>query len=124
MDENDKPVLIYATCPSSAVAEAVGTPLVESGLAACLNIIDAMTAIYRWDGALHKDRECVMLIKTRASLAARVIADARTRHPYDEPAFLVIPVAGGSEGFIEWIMQQTQTADDCASAGATDPAPR
>lgn len=107
MKENDKPVLIYATAPSPAVAEAVGVPLVESGLAACLNIIPAMTAIYAWQGKLHKDAECVMIIKTRASLAERVIADARSRHPYDEPAFLVFATEGGSPGFIEWIMRQT-----------------
>ena len=108
--QSDAPVLIYATCPNVDVATAVGEPLVEAGLAACLNILPAMTAIYRWQGRLHKDNECVLIIKTRASLADQVISDARARHPYDEPAFLIIPAIGGSAGFIEWIMQETAVA--------------
>lgn len=108
--KHDDVVLVYATCPSVVVAEAVGTPLVESGIAACLNILPTMTSIYRWQGRLHKDGECVLIIKTRASLAEQVIAEARARHPYDEPAFLVLPVAGGSRGFIDWIRGETASA--------------
>ena len=110
LGKHDDVVLVYATCPSVVVAEAVGTPLVESGIAACLNILPAMTSIYRWQGRLHKDDECVLIIKTRASLAGQVIAEASARHPYDEPAFLMLPVAGGSQGFIDWIRRETTSA--------------
>lgn len=114
--QSDEPVLIYATCPNVDVATAVGEPLVEAGLAACLNILPAMTAIYSWQGRLHKDNECVLIIKTRASLAERVITDARSRHPYDEPAFLVVPVLGGSASYIHWIMQETVQGAKSAAA--------
>lgn len=114
MNDSDAPVLIYATCPDVAVAEAVGAPLVEDGLAACLNILPAMTSIYRWHGRLHKDSECVLIVKTRASLADRAIAEARARHPYDEPAFLVLPVTGGAAGFMTWIMGETAAPRDDA----------
>jgi periplasmic divalent cation tolerance protein len=48
-----------------------------------------------------------MLIKTRASLADRAIAEARKLHPYSNPAFLVLPITGGSEDFLRWIAEQT-----------------
>jgi periplasmic divalent cation tolerance protein len=41
-------------------------------------------------------------------LAERVIAEARGRHPYENPAFLILPVDGGSAPFLDWIGQQTQ----------------
>jgi periplasmic divalent cation tolerance protein len=48
-----------------------------------------------------------MLIKTRASLAERAIGEARKLHSYSNPAFLVLPVTGGSQDFLRWIAEQT-----------------
>jgi periplasmic divalent cation tolerance protein len=107
LQENDKPVLIYSTFPTSEAAEQAGAALVESGLAACVNLIPGMTSIYMWQGERHRDSETVMVIKTRAGLAERVIAETRARHPYANPAILVLPVVGGSEDFMAWIMAET-----------------
>lgn len=107
MNENNKLVLIYATFPSTAEAERIGGALVDRGLAACVNILPGMTAIYVWEGKRQRDSEAVMIIKTRAELADRAIAEARATHPYSNPAFVVIPVTGGSEDFLQWIADQT-----------------
>lgn len=104
MDTNDKPVLIYATFADQESAEAVGRHLVEAGLAACVNILPGMIALYRWEGRLQRDAECVLIVKTRAGQADAVIAEGRARHPYTTPAFLVLPVAGGSEPYIAWLL--------------------
>ena len=107
MSENDKAVLIYSTFPTREAAEEVGSHLVDRCLAACVNIIPGMTSIYRWQGERHRDSETVMIIKTRAGLAERVVAEARGRHPYTNPALLVLPVEGGSQDFIGWICAET-----------------
>ena len=107
MQENDKPVLIYSTFPSAAEAERVGGALVERGLAACVNIIPQMTAIYTWQGQRQRDSEAVMIIKTRAALAETVIAETRQAHPYTNPALVVLPIVGGSDDFLRWIAEQT-----------------
>jgi periplasmic divalent cation tolerance protein len=107
LQENDKAVLVYSTFPSLETAEAEGAALVEAGLAACVNILPGMVSIYVWKGARHRDDEVVMIIKTRRSLAGRVIAEVRRRHPYENPALLILPVDGGSAPFLEWIFAQT-----------------
>lgn len=107
MDANDKPVLIYSTFPSPAEAERIGGALVDRGLAACVNILPGMTAIYVWDGKRQRDTEAVMIIKTRASLADTVIAETRKLHPYTNPALVVLPVTSGSADFLRWIGEQT-----------------
>ncbi len=84
MDENDKPVLIYATFPSVAEAERIGGALVDQGLAACVNILPGMTAIYVWEGKRQRDSEAAMIIKTRTNLAERAIAEGRKLHPYSQ----------------------------------------
>jgi periplasmic divalent cation tolerance protein len=106
--ENDRPVLVYATFPSANSAANAGDWLVENGLAACVNIVPGMTSIYRWKGEIHRDAEVMALIKTRASLAERVVSGVRERHPYENPALVVIEMSGGSADFLGWIMACTQ----------------
>jgi periplasmic divalent cation tolerance protein len=107
LDQDDKPVLIYSTYPSAAEAERIGGALVDQGLAACVNILPGMTSIYVWEGKRQRDSEAAMIIKTRTGLAGTAIAEARKLHPYSNPAFVVLPVEGGSEDFLRWIMEQT-----------------
>jgi periplasmic divalent cation tolerance protein len=107
LDENDKPVLIYSTFPSPAEAERIGGILVDRGLAACVNIFPGMTAIYVWEGKRQREAETAMILKTRAALADTVVAEARKLHPYSNPAFVILPVAGGSADFLRWIADQT-----------------
>ena len=107
LDENDKPVLVYSTYPSAAEAERIGGTLVDSGLAACVNILPGVTSIYVWEGKRQRDSEAAMIVKTRARLADAAIAEARKLHPYSNPAFAVLPIEGGSADFLRWIMEQT-----------------
>jgi periplasmic divalent cation tolerance protein len=109
VDENNKAVLIYSTFPSPEAAERVGGALVDRGLAACVNILPGMTSIYVWQGQRHRDAETVMIIKTREQLADTVVVEARRMHPYTNPAFVVLPVSGGSADFLRWIAEQTAT---------------
>jgi periplasmic divalent cation tolerance protein len=110
LSENDKLVLVYATFPSPAEAERIGGHLVDTGLAACVNIFPGMTAIYVWDGKRQRDCEAAAIIKTRAGLADKAIAEARKLHPYANPAFVVLPLVGGSQDFLSWIAAQTSRA--------------
>ena len=110
MSENNKSVLVYSTFPSVAEAERIGGMLVDRGLAACVNIFPGMTAIYVWEGKRQSETEAVMIIKTRAELVDTVIAETRKLHPYDNPALVVLPIAGGSADFLRWIADQTANA--------------
>lgn len=104
MDDLNKPVLIYATYPDAAAAETAGRFLVNEGLAACVNVLATMTSIYRWEGAVEQAAECAVIIKTRAGLTQRVIEEAKSRHPYALPAFVVLPIVGGHQPYLDWIV--------------------
>lgn len=107
MDIADDPVLIYSTFPDVGSAEDVGRFLIESKLAACVNIIPGMISLYNWQGSVQKDQECVLIIKTRSSLSGSVIEEGRKRHTYTTPAFLVLPIVGGASSYIDWLMKNT-----------------
>ena len=99
--------VIYATFPSGETARALARQLVERGLAACVNIIPGMTAVYRWEGAIHEDREVVAVIKTRRSLGDAVVKAVCEGHPYANPAAMVVEVSGGSRAYLDWVITAT-----------------
>jgi periplasmic divalent cation tolerance protein len=107
VQENDKPVLIYSTFPSAEAAETVGRALLEQRLAACVNVIPGMTSIYHWEGRIERASETVMIIKTRMALSAAAIAAAKERHPYTNPALLIVPIEGGSADYLAWLVEET-----------------
>lgn len=99
--------LLYVTTPNSEEAERIGGQLVEERLAACANILPAMTSVYRWQGALQKDHEAVLILKTRAELADRATARVLALHSYDCPCVMALDVAGGNPAFLDWITVET-----------------
>lgn len=119
-------VFVYATFPSLDVAQAIGGALVDARLAACVNIFPAMISIYRWEGVRHRDAEVAMLIKTRGARAGEVVEAVRKRHPYSNPAVVIVPLAGGAPAFLEWIGAQTSdgAARERASGDTRSDAPQ
>ena len=108
----DRAVMLYTTFPSVVEAEKAGKALVEDRLAACVNILPSMISHYRWQGAVERGEEAVMLVKTRASLAEPVRAMIKASHPYDTPAILVLPVESVDQTYFAWIMASTKPSDE------------
>lgn len=88
----ERAVFVYTTFPSVVEAEKAGRELVDARLAACVNILPGMISVYRWQGAVERAEETVMIVKTRRSLAEQVRASVKATHPYDTPAIAVLPV--------------------------------
>ena len=77
--------------------------MVEERLAACGHTATAIRSIYRWQGAVHDDAEVLLILKTRAALSGALAARVRALHPYQLPEVLALPVAGGSEPYLDWV---------------------
>jgi periplasmic divalent cation tolerance protein len=99
--------LVYMTAGSENEARAIGNKLVAAKLAACVNIIDGMRSIYRWDGKLQEDREVVLIAKTRAERLDELIDTVKRIHSYDCPCIVFLPIDGGNPAFLDWITSET-----------------
>ena len=106
----ERAVLVYTTYPSIVEAERAGRSLVEQHLAACVNILPGMVSHYRWQGAIERGEEVVMIIKTRASLAERVSAAVKASHSYTTPALMVLPIEQVDSAYLAWLMAETEAA--------------
>jgi periplasmic divalent cation tolerance protein len=104
----ERAVFVYTTHPSLVEAEKVGRAIVERRLAACVNILPGMVSHYWWQGTLERGEEVVMIIKTRASLAEPVRAAVKEMHSYTTPAILVLPIESVDQGYLSWILAETE----------------
>ncbi len=95
--------LVYMTAGSPEEARRIGEALVENRLAACVNIIDGMHSIYRWEGKLQKDQETVLIAKTTRERLPALIEAVQSMHSYDCPCIVSFDIDGGHPDFLEWI---------------------
>lgn len=100
-------LVVLCTCPDAAEAERLAGGLVENEFAACVNILPDIRSIYRWRGELNNDNEVLMIVKTSRQTYAGLEAWIRENHPYDVPEVLAIPVAAGSEAYLDWVINET-----------------
>ena len=107
LSANSEFAVVYATFPTHETARAAARRLIERRLAACVNIIPGMTAVYEWEGELHEDAEIVALIKTRRTHCEAAIGAVREGHPYANPAAIVLDVSGGSRDYLDWLRSAT-----------------
>jgi periplasmic divalent cation tolerance protein len=96
-------LVVLSTVGKAEDAERIGRALVERGLAACVNVLPAVTSIYRWKGKLEREEERLLLIKTRADRFAALRDALVALHPYEVPEVLALPVADGHAPYLQWL---------------------
>ncbi len=99
---------IYMTAGSKAEAQKIGNALVESRLAACVNILDNMQSIYRWEEKLQQDSEVVLIAKTTDSMVSQLIDKVKSLHSYDCPCIVSLPVLEGYPPFLNWVHSEVK----------------
>lgn len=96
---------LYVTCADKSEAKKIATALVNEKLAACGNIIDNVTSIYRWDDCIHEDQEVILLLKTRQDIVSKAIELIKELHSYDVPCICEWKIEDGNENYFRWIDQ-------------------
>jgi len=99
-------ILVLTTLPDDE-AEPFARTLVEERLAACVNIHAPMTSLYWWKGTIERDAESQLVIKTTRGQLEALAARLAELHSYELPELLVVPVAWGSEAYINWVRAST-----------------
>jgi periplasmic divalent cation tolerance protein len=99
---------VYVTAADRAEAETLGRVLVEERLAACANVLGDTISFYRWEGAVQRDDEVALLLKTRETLFEPLRARIRELHGYDLPCIVAWSIADGDAGYLDWIRAQTR----------------
>ena len=101
---------VWINCPDADVANDIASTLITERLAACANLFSPVSSIYRWKGAIERDKEVPLLVKTRTELFGRVTERVRELHPYDTPAIVGVPVELIDRDYARWVLEETADA--------------
>ena len=96
--------VVVVTCSTLAEGRRIARAVVDSRLAACVNILPgAVESIYRWNGKVESARERLLFIKTSRKCLAKLRAAVERLHSYDVPEFVALPIAAGTDAYLAWV---------------------
>ena len=99
--------IALTTASDTDEARKIAHTLVESRLAACVNIIPQVESIYRWEGKVESAAELLLVIKTTEERWPAVREKLLSIHSYDTPECICFDVADGSKPYLDWITANT-----------------
>ena len=77
---------------------------VETGVAACVNVIFGVTSHYRWRGEVHTDQEVLLVAKVADEQAEEFVRRIREWHSYSCPEVLLLGVSAGNPAYLDWVL--------------------
>jgi periplasmic divalent cation tolerance protein len=98
--------LVMTTLASREAALPIARTLVEERLAACVQLVDGLRSIYRWQGRVDESAECQLLAKAPPERVPALIDRLRALHPYDLPEIVVLD-AQASDAYAAWVRAET-----------------
>ena len=98
-------MIVFTTVPDSSHAEALAEGIVNTKLAACVQILPSMTSIYVWEGKLQKDAENLLLIKTLPEKYDELERFIINNHRYDVPEIIAVDASKISASYLQWMQQ-------------------
>ena len=105
-------IIALTTFATKKKAEEISKTLVKKGLAACVNIINGIDSIYKWEGKIVSEKEILVLIKTISSNQEKLKKFIKNHHEYKNPELLFVSVEGGLENYLEWLEKEVISTDD------------
>jgi periplasmic divalent cation tolerance protein len=101
-------IVVFNTCGSADEAERLARSLVERRLAACVNVVAPVTSFYRWDGAVTRGEEWLLVIKSSRPLFDALRDAIEAAHTYELPELIALPVIEGSGNYLAWLDRELQ----------------
>jgi len=98
-----KYVLVFITAGSKEEAVKIANGLIDSKLAACVNILPGIRSFYMWQGRKESSEEVLLIVKTKESLFKDVVREVKRLHSYETPEIISIPILEGDEKYLAWI---------------------
>lgn len=108
MADRKAEIVVFVTTSSEEEAARIGRALVESGLAACANVLPRVRSIFSWEGKVSEEQESLMVLKTQADLFEDLAATVKKLHSYSVPEIIAVPITRGSADYLAWIRSVTR----------------
>jgi periplasmic divalent cation tolerance protein len=97
------PIVVLSTTDTLELAEKIAAALLDAHEAACVNIVPGMRSIYRWEGKLCHEGECLLLIKSSSEKFEAIQRRIRLLHSYQVPEIIALPISDGDPAYLKWL---------------------
>lgn len=98
--------MVLITASSHEEALRLAEMLVDTRLAACVQILPQLESIYRWRGAVERASEFLLLVKTLASRFQELEREVRAVHSYETPEIISLTINQGSQPYFRWLREE------------------
>ena len=98
-----KPAVVLVTAPDLKTARQLAKAGLKARLIACANLVPGIESHYWWQGKVEQSGEVLLILKTTSRCLERLEKFILTEHPYDTPEFLVLPLSGGNQRYLDWL---------------------
>jgi len=103
-------IVVLSTCSSREEADRIAYQLVDQRLAACVSVIAGLGSIYRWQGAVERAEEVLLVIKSSRALFDSLRARIEQLNSYSTPEIIALPIVDGAEGYLDWMTAELRPA--------------
>jgi periplasmic divalent cation tolerance protein len=101
--------VVLVTAPDLKTARALAKAALAARLIACANLIPRIESHYWWQGKMESGNEVLMILKTTRTRLAALEKLVLTKHPYDTPEFVVLPLRAGAKRYLDWLARSCAT---------------
>jgi periplasmic divalent cation tolerance protein len=108
MPDDKDPVVVLVTTKDVTEAEKIAGELVKDGYAACVNIINKVRSVYRWQGEICRDTEALCVIKTVKGNFEALKDKVKSMHSYTVPEVIGLPIDIGSDKYLKWLTKESK----------------
>ena len=96
-------IVVFSTASSAEEAEKIARSLVDTRLAACVNVVPGMRSFYRWKGSIEDTAEWLLVIKSSRGRFDALRTALEKLHSYEVPEIIALPITAGDSAYLAWL---------------------
>lgn len=108
-EANEAAIVVLVTAPNREEAARLAEMLVGARLAACVQILPEMESVYWWEGAVRREPEHLLLVKTTVGRFSTLEREVRALHSYETPEIIALTVSEVSAPYLKWLSTSVAT---------------
>ena len=100
--------MVYIPVPDRKTADTLAGAAIHERLAGCANVLGPMRSMYLWKGAVKREREFLLLLKTTERRVATLEARMAELHPYECPCIARIDLQRVHTPYLKWLVNSVR----------------
>ncbi|HWP83777.1 MAG TPA: divalent-cation tolerance protein CutA [Terriglobia bacterium] len=98
-------IVVLVTGRSARECKKIARRLLDKRLIACANLVPAVNSMYRWQGKIADEKECLMLLKSSREAFPVLRAEVEKLHSYSVPEIIALPIIDGAPDYLRWLSE-------------------